>query len=1357
MKRFERTGRGGGFPRSTRVTNRVKARGSVFRLEWLEDRVMLSGSPSIYVVNSTSGADTGTGNTGTLPFVVGLANSDPNTAGSVIEFDPTVFDPGMSHTIDLQATIRLEETAGPEVIKGPGASVATVSGDKANGVVIVSKGVTATISNLTIAGGKDFRGAGINNEGDLDLAGCTLESNSATKGISSSGTGGAIFDGGGASLAVTGSTFHGNSAAEGGGIFVVSGTVTIGSSFFDDNTAGRAGVIYNHDGAVKITDSTFDSNTAQGSGGALINIAGTLDAANCAFSDNRAVRPADNQRSAVGGVLYIFGGQVSIAGCTLSKNDAASGRGGGIYVGSGKLTISSSSIVDNSAETGGGIWNQGSLTINDAEFTDNRGVDNGGAIDNVGQMNIVDSGFTSNSAGGSGGAIANSGAGAATMSGCTVASNVAVADGGGGIFVSGGQLTLINSTVASNTAASAGGIGVGDAQFTAINDTIADNDASEEGLAGGVSVSESVAKLYNTIVAQNTSGSGAASDIVVVGGTVVSGFNNLVGTGGGGGLINGQDGNQVGVADPGLGSLGSHGGPTKTISLLAGSRAIDAGSDDIDGVSVPAVDQRGAVRGPAGLNAGSTVDVGAYEASSSYLVTSADDSFAVGTLRTAAGWANVSSNANPANLSNPAPNTIVFDTDGVFSTPQTITLNPNLGTLEFSGTTVPAAIDGPGPGMVAVSGGGNVGVFQVDSDVTAGLIGLTVTDGASGLGGGVNNAGDLTIQDCVLSDNSAFGGGGISNTGDLTLMSSTLEGNLANQGFGGGISNNGTMAVVDSALSDNTAAQGGGAIANNSTLTLTNVTIAGNAAGTSGGGIDQVGGALTAVNVTITGNSVGAVGSGGGLDVELGSAALYNTIVALNTKGTGTGAGASDITVASPRTLSGSFNLIGTGGSGGLINGVNDNQVGVANPLLGTLANNGGPTQTIAVLPGSPAIGAGSSSIRGVNVPPTDQRGVVRPANSVDVGAFQDQGFELTVVAGGSPQTTALNTAFANPLTVVVTSLAGDPVAGGVMTFTAPSSGASAVLTGSLAQIGSNGQAAVTAVANGVAGSYVVTATTGGAVAPARFNLTNQAVVGVTGVTVKWGTVGTEALVVPGPSGGILLPPDRSTDLPWLGISQLIITLNGPQSLTRNDVTISSAIGYNYGPTSVTGSGKTYAITLGRPIKQADIVTVLISGAGVTPFTAVLPVLPGDFNDDGTVDNPDRTGILNEMLAITKPTIFGDINGDGLVNRADYDYVVSTLGTKLPPMSSSMTVIPVLGSAVAGGSSVSAAALPAGGAAVAPAGGSSGGSPQAVRSGASPFAVSWASAPRAEVGLTLRSKVRVGGLPRRFATDVRRW
>ena len=106
---------------------------------------------------------------------------------------------------------------------------------------------------------------------------------------------------------------------------------------------------------------------------------------------------------------------------------------------------------------------------------------------------------------------------------------------------------------------------------------------------------------------------------------------------------------------------------------------------------MPTTDQRGALRGPAGLNAGLSVDIGAYEASSSYLVTSTAASTEFGTLQTAVGWASVSTNANPANTTSPAPNTVVF------APPDVQTLDSDLtaiGSLVVSaGGPLPIIID----------------------------------------------------------------------------------------------------------------------------------------------------------------------------------------------------------------------------------------------------------------------------------------------------------------------------------------------------------------------------------------------------------------------------------------------------------------------------------------------------------------------------------------------------------------------------------------------------------------------------------------------------------------------------------------
>jgi hypothetical protein len=292
------------------------------------------------------------------------------------------------------------------------------------------------------------------------------------------------------------------------------------------------------------------------------------------------------------------------------------------------------------------------------------------------------------------------------------------------------------------------------------------------------------------------------------------------------------------------------------------------------------------------------------------------------------------------------------------------------------------------------------------------------------------------------------------------------------------------------------------------------------------------------VNVTVSSNSVASGGTGGALDVTAGTVTLDNTIVALNTDGTGSGAVADDI--AGTVDPSSAYNLIGTGGSGGLSNGDNGNLVGVANPGLDPrgLENNGGPTQTIALLPGSPAIGAGSNMISGVTVPTTDQRGVARPSNSIDIGAFQDRGFRLTIIAGSSPQFANVNTPFPKPLAVTVFSPYGDPVAGGVISFavTPASNGAAATLSASEATISAGGQASVTAIANGTAGGYRVTAAAAGVRAPARFTLKNIAARGGSGGSGQADATSTIAL-------GLGLPsPDSATPTPWPSIRRAPLT-----------------------------------------------------------------------------------------------------------------------------------------------------------------------------------------------------------------------
>ncbi len=127
------------------------------------------------------------------------------------------------------------------------------------------------------------------------------------------------------------------------------------------------------------------------------------------------------------------------------------------------------------------------------------------------------------------------------------------------------------------------------------------------------------------------------------------------------------------------------------------------------------------------------------------------------------------------------------------------------GQLELSDLTGTTTIAGPGASQLTVSGNYTTTVFQVDGGVTANISGLTIADGYAeyGYGGGVYNAGTLTLSNSILSGNSVAGayGGGIYNDGTLTLGNSTLSENSNAGGYGGGICNDGGATITNSTLS----------------------------------------------------------------------------------------------------------------------------------------------------------------------------------------------------------------------------------------------------------------------------------------------------------------------------------------------------------------------------------------------------------------------------------------------------------------------------------------------------------------------------------------------------------------------------
>jgi CSLREA domain-containing protein len=275
----------------------------------------------------------------------------------------------------------------------------------------------------------------------------------------------------------------------------------------------------------------------------------------------------------------------------------------------------------------------------------------------------------------------------------------------------------------------------------------------------------------------------------------------------------------------------------------------------------------------------------------------------------------------------------------------------------------------------------NSRVLAAGSGITVNISGVTIhnggTDGSGG--GGIFNAGTLTLSTSTVSGNNATNnggsidddagdGGGIynSSTGTVTLTHSTVSGNNAGDD-GGGMRNvaGGTVTLTHSTVSGNTAGDGGGGIRNAGTLTLINSTVSGNTAGGDGGGIYNFSGTAQAFNSTITANWAGAelngTGLGGGVHNAAGATFTFqNTILADNSETLPVG----DFFVATPGECDGT--IISSGNN--LMEHYDTSHCTVtgspllADPKLGPLQNNGGPTQTHALLVGSPAIDGGDPS-----------------------------------------------------------------------------------------------------------------------------------------------------------------------------------------------------------------------------------------------------------------------------------------------------------------------------------------------------------------------------------------------------------
>jgi CSLREA domain-containing protein len=239
---------------------------------------------------------------------------------------------------------------------------------------------------------------------------------------------------------------------------------------------------------------------------------------------------------------------------------------------------------------------------------------------------------------------------------------------------------------------------------------------------------------------------------------------------------------------------------------------------------------------------------------------------------------------------------------------------------------------------------------------------LTISEGKTeNVGGGILNAGNLTLSNVEIRDNTAFVGGGIYNNGTLTLLKSTISNNTTSGGAAG----------IDNPYGS---------------MTIENTTISNNQAGTNGGGIINIQGTAILRNVTVAFNT--ATAYGGGILNDRGTVSLGNVLVANNSSNSG-----QDIYGL---VNSDGYNFIENINGGTIAGNITGNIIGVDPQLDPTGLNvNNGSTRTIALQLTSPAIDKGNRF--GAN---SDQRGVIRPndnpsipnatgGDGSDIGAFE--------------------------------------------------------------------------------------------------------------------------------------------------------------------------------------------------------------------------------------------------------------------------------------------------------------------------------------------------------------------------------